>query len=153
MLFYKMNYTFPVRSLVKSRKNLREISNNPAVLSKFRCFDAALDIIDEQITKRIQERKTRYIFDGTNFSMGNGRMQMIQQTIQPVGNMQMIQQLIQPVGNKHFYTELMENLEFRNEFMEILKKEYPDCIIEYVDPRIENGKIIFPLMYIDIDWT
>jgi len=138
MLFYKMDYTFPVRSLVKSRKNLREISNNPAVLSKFRCFDAALDIIDLQITRRIQERKTRYIFDGTNFSSQHGRMQMIQQTIQPV-------------EVKHFYTELMENLEFRNEFMEILKKEYPDCIIEYVDPRIENGKIIFPSMY--IDWT
>ena len=126
-----------MRTLVKSRKNLREISNNPVVLSKYSWFDTALDIIDEEITKRIQERKTRYIFDGTNFSR---RIQPIHETVN-----------FQPVIIKHFYTELMENSEFRNEFMEILKKDYPDCSIEYTEPKIENGKIIFPSMY--IDWT
>ena len=138
-----MNYPYrkinTMRSLVKSRANLREISNNPKVLLKYHWFDTAVDVIDEEVTKRVQEKKTRYTFDGTHFA----------RRIQPIQEIVIVS--FPPVKNKHFYGELMENNEFRNEFIEILKREYPDCTIEHTEPRIEDGKIIFPSMY--IDWS
>jgi hypothetical protein len=121
-----------IHSLVKSRDKLRELSKNPRLIEKYSVFDRALLSIGREIGKTINERKTKYILQSSIFG------QCMYYT--PGNNNQ-----------THFYTELMENREFRNEFTEILKKEYPDCTIEYTEPRIENGKIIFPSMY--IDWT
>ena len=121
-----------IKSLVKSRTKLRELSKNPALMGKYRTFDRALSLIGSGIGGLINQGKTKYVLQGSEFRdlmYSNHRNS----------------------GQTHFYTELMENSEFRNEFMEILKKDYPDCSIEYTEPKIENGKIIFPSIY--IDWT
>ena len=130
------------RSLTKSRSNLRELSKNPSLINKFSAFDQVLQVIEGRISVCINQHKTKYTMSGSDF--GHTTITITTTTATTSFPYQTNKQV-------SFYTELMENREFRSEFVDVLQREYPDCTIEYTEPRIEDGKIVFPSL--SIDWT
>lgn len=110
------------RTLIKSREVLQSLKGGKE-FTKYQMFDRFLQVIWDNIKQEAEAGKTKYVFKITNYTI------------------HMLPQLQDPVNM----------ILFINEFIEILKKEYIDCKIEYVETKGYEDKVIEQLIV--IDWS
>jgi hypothetical protein len=111
------------RTLIKSREVLQSLKDRNE-FEKYQKFDHLLKLIWADISREAQGGKTKYVFKITNNS-----------------HMTQIPQLNNPINRTLFITD----------FMDILKKEYIDCKIEYVETKGYEDKVIEQIIV--IDWS
>jgi len=114
------------RTLIKSREVLQSLKDRNE-FQKYQAFDRLLLKIWKDISREAQGGNTKYVFKITNNHWD--------QTIQ------MLPQLNNPINMTLFITD----------FMDILKKEYIDCKIEYVETKGYEDKVIEQIIV--IDWS
>jgi hypothetical protein len=114
------------RTLIKSREVLQSLKDRNE-FTKYQTFDHLLKVIWADISREAQGGKTKYVF-----KIANNRWDQI------LGN---LPQLNNPINMTLFITD----------FMDILKKEYIDCKIEYVETKGYEDKIIEQIIV--IDWS
>lgn len=114
------------RTLIKSREVLQSLEGGQE-FNKYKTFDHLLHVIWMDIKREAEGGKTKYVFKITN-----NHWNLI---------IQMFPQLQNPLNMIRFITE----------FMEVLKKEYIDCKIEYVETKGYEDKVIEQLIV--IDWS
>jgi hypothetical protein len=114
------------RTLIKSREVLQSLKDRNE-FTKYQTFDSLLQVIWADISREAQGGKTKYLFKITNNRWGQ--------------TMQMLPQLNNPINMTLFITD----------FMDILKKEYIDCKIEYVETKGYEDKVIEQIIV--IDWS
>ena len=111
------------RTLIKSREVLQSLKGGDE-LNRYQTFDHLLQVIWADIKQVATIGNTKYVFKITN--------------IQRIHN---LPQLKNPINMTLFITD----------FMDILKKEYLDCKIEYVETKGYEDKVIEQLIV--IDWS
>ena len=114
------------RTLIKSREVLQSLKDRNE-FNKYQTFDRLLQLIWMDIKREAEGGKTKYVF-----KINNNRWN---------GNIQNLPQLQNPINMMLFITE----------FIEVLKKEYIDCKIEYVETKGYEDKVIEQLIV--IDWS
>jgi len=114
------------RTLIKSREVLQSLKGGQE-FKKYQTFDGLLRVIWDDIKQEAEAGKTKYVF-----KIANNRWDQI------LGN---LPQLKNPINMTLFITD----------FMDILKKEYIDCKIEYVETRGYENKVIEQIIV--IDWS
>ena len=112
------------RTLIKSREVLQSLKDRNE-FAKYQTFDRLLQEIWMDVGREAQAGKTKYVFKITN----NQRIHYN------------LPQLNNPINMTLFITD----------FMDILKKEYLDCKIEYVETKGYEDKVIEQLIV--IDWS
>ena len=112
------------RTLIKSREVLQSLKDRNE-FAKYQTFDRLLQEIWMDVGREAQAGKTKYVFKITN----NQRIHYN------------LPQLKNPVNMTLFITD----------FMDILKKEYLDCKIEYVETKGYEDKVIEQLIV--VDWS
>ena len=113
------------RTLIKSREVLQSLKGGKE-FAKYQTFDHLLQIIWMDVKREAEAAKTKYVF-----KIANNRW----------GSIGVLSQLQNPVNVLAFITE----------FIEVLKKEYIDCKIEYVETKGYEDKVIEQLIV--IDWS
>ena len=111
------------RTLIKSRDVLQSLKDRNE-FTKYQTFDRLLQLIWYDISREAKGGKTKYIFKITNNP-----------------HMGQLPQLNNPINMTLFITD----------FMDILKKEYIDCKIEYVETKGYENKVIEQIIV--IDWS
>ena len=114
-------------SFIRSRNTLLSISKDKYQLEKYRLFDMLLENIWRKFFKEIPgSGKTRIILD-EKYINGFG------------------------IDNRLFFNNgwFIESIQI--EFMEVLKKEFHDCTISYIETKGYEEKIIERLLI--IDWS
>ena len=111
------------RTLIKSRDVLQSLKDRNE-FTKYQTFDRLLQLIWYDISREAQGGKTKYLFKITNNP-----------------HMGQLPQLNNPINMTLFITD----------FMDILKKEYIDCKIEYVETKGYEDKVIEQIIV--IDWS
>ena len=111
------------RTLVKSREVLQSLKGGKEFV-RYQAFDTLLQVIWMDIKREAEAGKTKYVFRvDTNEQIRN------------------LSQLQNPITMTLFIMD----------FMDILKKEYIDCKIEYVETKGYEDKVIERLIV--IDWS
>ena len=111
------------RTLIKSREVLQSLKDRQE-FTKYQTFDRLLQEIWMDISREAQAGRTKYVFKIAN----NQHMRNLPQLQNPI-NMTL----------------------FISDFMDILKKEYIDCKIEYVETKGYEDKVIEQIIV--IDWS
>ena len=111
------------RTLIKSREVLQSLKDRNE-FTKYQTFDHLLKVIWADISREAQGGNTKYVFKITNNPY-----------------IRQLPQLNNPINMTLFITD----------FMDILKKEYIDCKIEYVETKGYEDKVIEQLIV--IDWS
>lgn len=111
------------RTLIKSREVLQSLKDRNE-FAKYQTFDRLLQEIWKDVGHAAQGGNTKYLFKITNNQ-----------------HMRRLPQLNNPINMTLFITD----------FMDILKKEYLDCKIEYVETKGYEDKVIEQLIV--IDWS
>ena len=114
------------RTLVKSREVLQSLKGGKEFV-RYQTFDRLLQVIWEAIKREAEAGATKYVFKFIN-SHWDPTIRMLPQLENPI-NMTL----------------------FIMDFMDILKKEYLDCKIEYVETKGYDDKVIERLIV--IDWS
>ena len=117
------------RTLIKSREVLQSLKGGQE-FKKYQIFDRFLQVIWEAIKTEAEAGKTKYVF-----KINNNYIQIMSHRVN------IPSQLQNPVDILLFITE----------FIEVLKKEYIDCKIEYVETKGYEDKVIEQLIV--IDWS
>lgn len=116
-------------TLIKSRSVMMALSNDVTQLYKYRIFDRVRELIWGDIEKRITgKRETKYIIPGII-------IHEIQMTYRQT-----------PLFHNGWFSD-----SFQNEFIEFLKKEFPECSIEYIETKGYESKVVERLFI--IDWS
>jgi hypothetical protein len=118
--------TYTPRTLIKSRSVLQTLTHNRQEHLKYILFDALLDTIWQGVFQCTQARQTKYIFNMEHCKPSHFGIHYLF----PYGNV---------------------SDAFRCELMDILKKEYPECYIHYVETVGYVGNIVERLIV--IDWS
>ena len=105
------------------------LSNDATQLYKYRIFDRVRELIWGDIERGITGKgETKYIISG---------------------------KIIQEIQMSYRHTSLFHNGwfsdSFQNEFIEFLKKEFPECSIEYIETKGYEHKIVERLFI--VDWS
>ena len=111
------------RTLIKSRKVLQSLKGGDE-FEKYQTFDRLLQVIWMDIKREAEAGNKKYVFKITNNP-----------------HMRRLPQLNNPINSILFITD----------FMDILKKEYLDCKIEYVETKGYEDKVIEQIIV--IDWS
>jgi hypothetical protein len=111
------------RTLIKSREVLQSLKDRNE-FTKYQTFDHLLKVIWADISREAQGGNKKYVFKITNNQY-----------------MGQLPQLKNPINMTLFITD----------FMDILKKEYIDCKIEYVETKGYEDKVIEQIIV--IDWS
>jgi hypothetical protein len=112
------------RTLVKSREVLQSLKGGKEFV-RYQTFDTLLQVIWMDIKREAEAGKTKYVFrvDKPNKQIGS------------------LSELQNPITMTLFIMD----------FMDILKKEYIDCKIEYVETKGYEDKLIERVIV--IDWS
>ena len=102
------------------------LSKDATCIYKYRVFDRVRELIWADIERRIIGKgETKYIIPG---------------------------KIIQEIQMEYMQTPLFHNGwfsdSFQNEFIEFLKKEFPDCSIEYIETKGYESKVVERLFII-----
>jgi hypothetical protein len=111
------------RTLIKSREVLQSLKDRNE-FTKYQTFDHLLQVIWRDIKQLATSGNTKYVFKITNNRWNPN-----------------IQNLSNSIDMTLFITD----------FMDILKKEYIDCKIEYVETKGYEDKVIEQIIV--IDWS
>ena len=111
------------RTLVKSREVLQSLKGGQE-FKRYQAFDALLQVIWSDIKREAEAGKTKYVF-----------------RVDTNQHIRDLHQLQNPITMTLFIMD----------FMDILKKEYLDCKIEYVETKGYDDKVIERLIV--IDWS
>ena len=114
------------RTLVKSREVLQSLKGGKEFV-RYQTFDTLLQVIWMDIKREAESGNTKYVFKITNSHWDR--------------TIRMLPQLENPITMTLFIMD----------FMDILKKEYIDCKIEYVETKGYEDKLIERLIV--IDWS
>lgn len=116
------------RRLTKSRQNLQIFTNNYLDLEKYAMFDKLLKRVWEAVREAIIHQKTLCRFNPDN----------LEYTL-------FCQKYVRSYNN--FITRYSVNMEF----MDVLRKEYPDCTIDYLETKGQEGTIVERTFI--LDWS
>ena len=111
------------RTLIKSREVLQSLKDRNE-FTKYQTFDTLLQMIWMDVSGGAQGGNTKYVFKITNNP-----------------HIRQLRQLNNSINMTLFITD----------FMDILKKEYIDCKIEYVETKGYEDKVIEQIIV--IDWS
>ena len=114
------------RTLIKSREVLQSLKDRNE-FTKYQTFDHLLQLIWYDISREAQGGNTKYVFKITN----NQHIRQFRQLNNP--------------------SIIINTTLFITDFMDILKKEYIDCKIEYVETKGYEDKVIEQIIV--IDWS
>ena len=114
------------RTLIKSREVLQSLKGGKELI-KYETFDLLLQKIWSDVKNEASRGNTKYIF-----KIANNRSNSI------IYN---LPQLENPINMTLFITD----------FMDVLKKEYIDCKIEYSETKGYEGNVIEQIII--IDWS
>lgn len=116
------------KGLIKTRSVMLAISNDSTQLFKYTAFDRVRDLIWQDIEREISGKgKTKYIVpDKIIIDIQNTYRHMF--------------------FHNGWFTE-----SFRNEFIEFLKEEFPECSVEYIETKGYEGKVVEAVFI--IDWS
>jgi hypothetical protein len=120
-----MNTSLP---LIKSRQNLLEFTNNYLELEKHSIFNTVLKHVWEIVRESIREQKTTCRFNPDNLEYT-----LFCQTY------------------VRSYNNLITRHSVNMEFMDVLRKEYPDCTIDYLETKGQEGTIVERTFI--LDWS
>ena len=118
-----MNISLP---LVKSRKHLQEFTNNYLELEKHSIFNTLLKRLWDTVHEAIANGKTTCKFNPDN----------LEYTL-------FCQKYVRSHNN--FITRHTVNLEF----LDILREEYPDCTVDYLETKGQEGTIVERTFIVD----
>jgi len=113
---------------VKSRENLQRFTKNYLELEKYTAFNSLLKRIWDGVRNTVAEGKTKYIFKPDNLE-----------------HILFTQKFVRS------YNNLITRQTIHLEFLDILRKEYPDCTIDYCETKGHEGTVVERIF--EIDWS
>lgn len=116
------------RRLTKSRKNLQMFTNNYLDLEKYAMFDNVLKRVWETVCEAIIHQKT-----SCRFNPDNLEYTLFCQTY------------------VRSYNNLITRHSVNMELLEVLQNEYPDCTIDYLETKGQEGTIVDRTFV--LDWS
>jgi len=120
-----MNTSLP---LIKSRKNLQDFTNNYLELEKHFIYNTLLKRVWSAVHEAIADGKTMCKFNPDN----------LEYTL-------FCQKYVRSYNN--FITRHTVNLEF----LDVLRKEYADCAVDYLETKSQEGTIVERTFI--VDWS
>ena len=116
------------RRLKKSRKNLQEFTNNYLDLEKYAMFDTVLKRVWDAVREAIINQKTTCRFNPDNLEYT-----LFCQTY------------------VRSYNNLITRHSVNMELLTVLQEEYPDCTIDYLETKGQEGTIVERTFI--LDWS